>query len=138
MPNSSACHILLCEGHLLAVVLQLYSLWRWTTPAPRILIVADVRHLHIPVHPISVPLVDVSIWSLLAPPINLMMDLALRHPTLAVVAGRGPELCLRSLPSYFFCKNFWVPLRMLKKPHPPHPPGIYVFIPYSTSSQYFG
>ena len=85
----------LTRGHLLATVFRLYSLERWTTLARRILIVADVCHLLVPVRPVVVVLTDVSRWVLLAHPIDLVMDLALGRPALAVVAD--PQTSMTSL-----------------------------------------
>ena len=85
-PNSSCRHVVPHAGHLLATVFRLYSLERWTTLARRIQIVVDVCHLLVMlVRPVVVVLADVSHWVLLAHLIDLMMDLAHRHPALVVV-----------------------------------------------------
>ena len=104
-PDSSACHAVLREmglllgidnhiiGHLLVPVFRSYSLRRSTTQPQRILIVVDVRHLLvIPVPPVV--LADVSLWMRPPHPIDLMMDLTLGRPAMAVVAGALASLII--------------------------------------------
>ena len=85
-PDSSACHIVLRTIHLLVPVFRSDSLRQSTTQARQILIVVDNCPLLVmPVPPVV--LADDSLW--VRPPhlIDLMIDLALSHPTMAVVVG---------------------------------------------------
>ena len=92
-----------------------YSRLRWTTQSPRNPVAAGDHQLQEPVRPAPPPdLVDAWIWLRMVRPIDLMMDLALGRPALAVVtsAPTSKANLLRTAPTTITTRmSFSIPSR---------------------------